>query len=63
VSAPTTLADWAALARIANALGADTPADLPRIRAALAATNPAFAKALTTNLPPRGQLLEPAGVA
>jgi NADH dehydrogenase/NADH:ubiquinone oxidoreductase subunit G len=61
-AAPTTLADWAALARVANALGADAPADIPRIRAALSAAHPTFATALTASLP-RGRLLERAEVA
>jgi NADH-quinone oxidoreductase subunit G len=60
--APTTLPDWSALARLAQALGAETPTDLNGIRAALAAERPAFARALSGGLPPLGRRLE-TGVA
>lgn len=62
-AAPTTLADWAALARLVNALGGAVPTDLPGLRAALAADHPKFARALTGSLPAAGRRLEEAGVA
>jgi hypothetical protein len=56
------LADWAALARLAAALGVSAPTDLPGIRAALAEAHPAYAKALG-GLAGGGRLLATAGAA
>jgi hypothetical protein len=62
-AAPTTLPDWTVLARLANALGATAPTDLPAIRAALAQQHPSYALVLTGSPSSHGQLLESAGAA
>jgi NADH-quinone oxidoreductase subunit G len=56
------LPDWAALARLANALGASAPTDLSGIRSALAEQHPEY-EVLRHGLPASGRLLAEAVVA
>jgi formate dehydrogenase alpha subunit len=59
---PAVLPDWAALARLANALGASAPTDLSGIRSALAEQHPKY-EVLRDGLPASGRLLAEAVVA
>lgn len=58
IAPPDALPDWAALARLANALGASAPTGLAGIRAALSADHPQYERAVAGGLPAAGRLLE-----